>query len=73
MGGAGDLNVTEDGVELLGDTDEGSAAAELLQLARAHIGTGGADPAQHVADRHVHGALVGHLHRLPLRGPGRGV
>ena len=66
------LAVTEDGVELLGDADEGGAAAQLLQLARAHVGAGGANAAQHVAQRPLHGALVGHFHRLPLRCPSGG-
>lgn len=71
-GGWGNLNVAENGVQLLGDADEGSASAELLQLARAHIGTGGADAPQNVTDRHFHGALVDHLHCLALRGPSKG-
>ncbi|CAG5929139.1 unnamed protein product [Menidia menidia] len=42
--------VAKYGVELLGDPDESGPAAQLLQLAGAHVGAGGADPPQDVPD-----------------------
>lgn len=58
--------VTEHGVELLRDSDEGRPAAQLLQFTSADICARGADPTQDVPYCHVHGAFIGNLHRLPL-------
>ena len=56
-------------VELLTDSDEGCPLGHLLELAGPGVGAGGPDAAQHVQDRGVHVASVGHLHRLALAGP----
>lgn len=62
--------VAEDGVELLGDPDEGGPAAQLLQLGCPDIGAGGADPAQDVSYCHVHRTFVRNFDRLSLRRSG---
>lgn len=54
---------------LLRDPDEGGSPAQLLQLGGAHVGAGGAEASQHVADGVLHVPSVGHLHRPALRGP----
>uniref|UniRef100_A0A3B3YNW9 B box-type domain-containing protein n=1 Tax=Poecilia mexicana TaxID=48701 RepID=A0A3B3YNW9_9TELE len=65
-GGGRRLAVPEDGVELLGDPDEGRPAAQLLQLSCSNVGAGGADASQDVSYRLVHRPFVGNFHRLPL-------
>lgn len=62
--------VAVNGVELLGDPDEGGPAAQLLQFPRPDVGAGGPDAAQHVPYRDLHRPFVGDLHRLPLRRSG---
>uniref|UniRef100_A0A3B5RF93 B box-type domain-containing protein n=1 Tax=Xiphophorus maculatus TaxID=8083 RepID=A0A3B5RF93_XIPMA len=66
-GGGGRLAVPEDGVELLGDPDEGRPAAQLLQLSGSDVGAGGAHASQDVSYRLIHRPFVGNFHRLPLR------
>lgn len=65
-GGGGRLAVPEDGVELLGDPDEGRPAAQLLQLSCSNVGAGGAHASQDVSYRVIHRPFVGNLHCLPL-------
>lgn len=62
--------IAKDGVQLLGDPDEGGPAAQLLQLGCSHIGAGGSNPTQYISYGDVNGAFVGDLYRLPLRRPG---
>uniref|UniRef100_A0A3P9D0Y7 B box-type domain-containing protein n=1 Tax=Maylandia zebra TaxID=106582 RepID=A0A3P9D0Y7_9CICH len=62
--------VPEDGVELLGDSDEGRPAAQLLQLGCTDIRAGGADPSQDVSYGVTHRTFVENFHGLPLRRSG---
>lgn len=54
---------------LLRDADEGGSPAQLLELGGAHVGAGGAEASQHVADGVLHVSSVGNLHRPPLGRP----
>lgn len=56
--------VTEDRIHLLGDTDEGSSPAQLLQLSCSHVSAGGADASKNVSDGMFHIPFKGHLHCL---------
>lgn len=58
--------IAKDGVELLGDSDEGGPAAQFLQLRCPDVGAGGANPAQDVSYCHVHRTFVKNLDRLAL-------
>lgn len=62
--------VAEDGVELLGDPDEGGPATQLLQFTCPDIGAGGANPTQDVSYSHIHGTFERNFHCLPLRRSG---
>lgn len=62
--------VPEDGVELLGDSDEGRPAAQLLQLGCTDIRAGGADPSQDVSYGVAHRTFVENFHGLSLRRSG---
>ena len=54
---------------LLRDTDEGGSPAQLFELGGAHVGAGGAEAPQHIADGVLHISSVGNLHGPPLRRP----
>lgn len=54
---------------LLCDTDEGGSLAQLFEFGGAHVGAGGSDAPQHIADGVLHISSVGNLHRLPLGSP----
>lgn len=59
-------HITKDWINLLGDTDEGSSPAQLLQLSCSHIRTCGADASKDVSDGMFHIPFEGHLYRLSL-------
>lgn len=54
---------------LLCDADEGGPPAQLFELGGAHVGAGGAEAAQHVADGVLHVPPIGDLHCPTLGRP----
>lgn len=58
--------ISKHSVKLLGNSDEGGPAAQLLQFASPHIGAGGADPTQDVSYRILYWPFKDDLNCLPL-------
>lgn len=60
------LTIAKNRVELLGDSDKGRPAAQLLQFSGSDVSAGGADASQDVPHRLLHRSFEGDLHCLPL-------
>lgn len=56
--------ISEHGVELLGDSDEGGPATKLLQFSSPDIGACRADATQDVSYRILYRSFIEDLHRL---------
>ena len=57
-------------IQLLGDSDEGGATTQFLQLGGTHICAGWSNTPQNVLNSPLNVTSVFNLYRLPFRGPG---